>query len=216
MTKRKKNARERRALVGALCTAAIIVAGSTFAWFSSKDEVTNRLSASADYNVAIAEDFTPPNNWVPGQKIDKNVGFVNTGNVDAFVRSYLQGEMRVIKETSNAIATWDTSGSNFKKDSTALVGDSSHNTSDRLTAVTDEILKGLNLNYKVTANSTDYYLRELKKTKRDNPNAETPDGSNLDEYSEVMSVQAGGELVYTSGTKFIYTPILCWINSLSY
>ena len=83
MTKRKKNTRERRALVGALCTAAVIVAGSTFAWFTSQDEVTNRLTASADYGVTIAENFTPPNNWVPGQTINKDVSAVNTGNVDA-------------------------------------------------------------------------------------------------------------------------------------
>ena len=73
MTKRKKNTRERRALVGALCTAAVIVAGSTFAWFTSTDEVTNRMTASANYGVSIVEDFTPPEDMTPGQKVNKDV-----------------------------------------------------------------------------------------------------------------------------------------------
>ena len=83
---KKKSAREKRVLVASLLVAAVMIGGSTFAWFTSKDEVTNRLSASADYNVSIAEDFTPPEEWVPGQTINKDVSAVNTGNVDAFVR----------------------------------------------------------------------------------------------------------------------------------
>ena len=69
----------------------ILFACDTFAWFTSQDEVTNRLSASANYGVTIAEDFTPPENWVPGQEINKDVGAVNTGNIDAFVRVWLEG-----------------------------------------------------------------------------------------------------------------------------
>jgi len=58
----------------------------TFAWFTSKDEVTNRLTASSDYGVSIVESFTPPKNWLPGQEINKDVYAVNTGNIDAFVK----------------------------------------------------------------------------------------------------------------------------------
>ncbi len=57
---KKKSAKEKRILVASIIVAATIVAGSTFAWFTSKDEVTNRLSASAKYDVSIAEDFQPP------------------------------------------------------------------------------------------------------------------------------------------------------------
>ena len=83
--KKKKSAREKRILVASLIVAAVMIGGSTFAWFTSKDEVTNRLSANAKYDVSIAEDFQPPENWVPGQQINKDVSAVNTGNVDAFV-----------------------------------------------------------------------------------------------------------------------------------
>ena len=85
-TRKKKSAREKRVLVASIIVAATIVAGSTFAWFTSKDEVTNRLTAKADYGVSITEDFTPPEDWTPGQKINKDVSAVNTGNIDAFVR----------------------------------------------------------------------------------------------------------------------------------
>ncbi|MBQ1388478.1 MAG: hypothetical protein IIY78_02515, partial [Clostridia bacterium] len=71
MAKRKKN--RKAVLVTSCVMAALIVASSSFAWFTSKDEVTNRLTATADYGVSIVEDFTPPENWIPGQEIEKNV-----------------------------------------------------------------------------------------------------------------------------------------------
>ncbi|MBQ1464951.1 MAG: hypothetical protein IIZ18_09085, partial [Ruminococcus sp.] len=83
---KKKTAREKRVLVASLLVAAVMVGGSTFAWFTSRDEVTNRLSASAAYNVTIAETFTPPEEWVPGQEVNKDVFAVNTGNIDALVK----------------------------------------------------------------------------------------------------------------------------------
>ena len=87
MKNTKDNKKDKKVLIGALGIAAVIAAGSTFAWFTSSDEVTNRLTASADYGVSITETFTPPNNdWLPGQTIKKEVSAVNTGNVDAFVR----------------------------------------------------------------------------------------------------------------------------------
>lgn len=96
--KKNKSAREKRVLIAALISAAVIVGGSTFAWFTSSDEVTNRLTASADYGVAITETFTPPSDWLPGQKILKEVAAVNTGNIDAFVRLDLKHD---IKGTAN-------------------------------------------------------------------------------------------------------------------
>lgn len=103
VSKKKKTSKEKRVLIGALCVAAAVVAGSTFAWFTSTDEVTNKLSASGDYGVAIAEDFTPPEDWIPGQSIKKAVKVVNTGNVDAFIRMWFSGTMR--KVTENAAGT---------------------------------------------------------------------------------------------------------------
>ena len=102
MKKNKKN--DRRVLAAALVVAGVTVAGSTFAWFTSKDEVTNRLSASASYNVSVAEDFTPPEDWTPGQTVKKEAKAINTGNVDAFVRMWLTGDMKLVKEDAGVAA----------------------------------------------------------------------------------------------------------------
>ena len=84
--------KKRRRVLGASCIlAALIIAGSSFAWFTSKDEVTNRLTANADYGVSIVESFVPPKNWLPGQEINKDVYAVNTGNVDAYVKEKITG-----------------------------------------------------------------------------------------------------------------------------
>ena len=53
--------------------AIILFAGQSFAWFTSKDEVTNRLSANADYDVSIVESYAPPKNWLPGENVNKDV-----------------------------------------------------------------------------------------------------------------------------------------------
>ncbi len=66
---------------------------TTFAWFTSKDEVTNRLTATADYGVSLVEDFTPPKDMTPGQEVNKDVSVVNTGSVDSFVRVSLVNDM---------------------------------------------------------------------------------------------------------------------------
>ncbi|MBR4320538.1 MAG: BsaA family SipW-dependent biofilm matrix protein [Oscillospiraceae bacterium] len=95
MTNKKKTSRQKRTLIGAVCVAAVIMAGSTFAWFTSQDEVTNRLTASADYGVSIVEDFTPPKDMTPGQEVTKTASVVNTGNIDAFVRVALENYLTI-------------------------------------------------------------------------------------------------------------------------
>ena len=182
MAVKKKN--RRAVLVTSCVLAALIVAGSTFAWFSSKDEVTNRLSASANYGVTIAEDFTPPENWIPGQEVDKNVAFVNTGNVDAFVRAWLEGEMKIVNEAEGTAYT---------------------SIPDALTNTDDPKLIALGLTkYTGTGNNKVYY-KTLSKTETANPNdnnvGTNNDTANNDTtYSEVKAVQAGGWLAYAGGT----------------
>lgn len=188
-TKKKKSAREKRVLVASIICAAAIVAGSTFAWFTSKDEVTNRLSANAKYDVSIAEDFQPPEEWIPGQTINKDVSAVNTGNVDAFVRMWLGGQMRLLnEETTNMIEA---------------VKPSDRSLTSTLTAVTDKDKLDLGLTWQKTAegSTTPVYYRTLSTKQIDNaldanhatnPNEETNHPAT---FSEVQSVQAGGVLV---------------------
>ena len=83
----------------------ILFACQSFAWFTSKDEVTNRLTANSDYGVSIVESFAPPKNWLPGQDINKDVYAVNTGTVDAFVKETVTGKLNYTYE--QVIDTWD-------------------------------------------------------------------------------------------------------------
>lgn len=185
-TKKKKSARDKRVLIASIICAGLIVAGSTFAWFTSQDEVTNRLSASANYNVTIAEDFTPPENWIPGQEVEKKVGVVNAGNIDAFTRVWLEGEMNILKQTtSSAVATAVPTGT---------------------TATTDSDLLAMGLKYYDATNKL--YYRILGTTERANPALNGTDtGVNDDTYDEVKAVQAGGWLAYASdGAAFKFTP----------
>ena len=78
--------------IGSYCQIAY------FAWFTSTDEVTNRLSASGDYDVRIVESFAPPANWLPGQEVNKDVYAVNTGDVEAFVEETVSGALTVTRE----------------------------------------------------------------------------------------------------------------------
>ncbi len=104
----KKN--RKKVLITSCVLAALIVGGSTFAWFTSRDEVVNKISASNEYNVVAKESFTPPDNWIPGQTVKKEAGVVNTGNVAAFVKATVSGNI-VLTQKAEGIAL---SGSEYK------------------------------------------------------------------------------------------------------
>jgi predicted ribosomally synthesized peptide with SipW-like signal peptide len=93
------NSKKRRRVLGVSCIlAALIIASSSFAWFTSKDEVTNRLTANADYGVSIVESFVPPKNMLPGQQVNKDVYAVNTGTIGAFVKETVSGKLNYTYE----------------------------------------------------------------------------------------------------------------------
>lgn len=86
MERERLSKKRKKVLAAVVVLALVIVIGGTFAWFTSKDEVTNKLSAESQYGVAITESFTSPESWIPGQEVEKKVSAVNTGNVDAFLK----------------------------------------------------------------------------------------------------------------------------------
>lgn len=191
MTKNNKKAsKNRRVLIAALLVGAIIVAGSTFAWFSSKDEVTNRLSASAEYGVAIAENFQSPEQWVPGQEINKDASAVNTGNVDAFVRMWLDGNMRLLQQNKRLNkSTFDTSNGSFSTIPTE--------------AVTDGSISSMGF---TMMDSNNAYYKTLDKTQTQNP-GDTGSGYGAafsGPYSEVQAMQ-GSRLAYApAGASYAF------------
>jgi alternate signal-mediated exported protein len=91
-----KTARQKKVLVASILLAGLITVGGTFAWFGASDEVSNRLTATANYGVVLSEDFTSTDNWTPGQTINKDVYSVNTGNVPAFLKVSLQNVFSVV------------------------------------------------------------------------------------------------------------------------
>jgi alternate signal-mediated exported protein len=100
-TKKKKTAKQKRVLVASIVLAGMIVVGGTFAWFQAEDQVTNQLSATNKYNVTVTEsDFTPPEQWIPGEEVNKDVMAVNSGNIDAFVRLSLTNAFTVTNYTT--------------------------------------------------------------------------------------------------------------------
>jgi len=93
------NSKKRRRVLGASCIlAALIIASSSFAWFTSSDEVTNRLSANADYDVRIVESFEPKRNWEPGETINKDVYATNTGSIAAYAKETITGVLTITNE----------------------------------------------------------------------------------------------------------------------
>lgn len=93
----EKKSKNKKVLVASMILAAMIVASSSFAWFTSHDEVVNKLSAKNEYAVTVTENFTPPEQWIPGQTISKEAGAVNTGNIDAFVKLTLSNSLVLTK-----------------------------------------------------------------------------------------------------------------------
>ncbi len=108
--KQQKNSKKKRVLAVSILLAALIIAGGTFAWFTSKDEVTNKLSAKNDYQVLITETFEVPTQWTPGVEVEKDVAVVNTGSVDAFVRLSLENNVIDVTTLTTSTTLDETNG----------------------------------------------------------------------------------------------------------
>ncbi|MDR0417097.1 MAG: SipW-dependent-type signal peptide-containing protein [Propionibacteriaceae bacterium] len=72
----------------ALPLSLILLAASTFAWFTAADSVRNKLHAGEyEFSVPAVDVFTPPATPMePGDSVEKRVGAVNSGSLPGFVR----------------------------------------------------------------------------------------------------------------------------------
>lgn len=109
----KKKSKNKKVLAASMILAAMIVAGSSFAWFTSSDEVVNKLSAQNKYAVTVTESFTPPSQWLPGQTVEKEAGAINTGNIDAFVKLTLSNQLVLTKYDAPDITFTDSNKSKY-------------------------------------------------------------------------------------------------------
>ena len=99
--KSNQKSKERKLLVATLALAALIVGGSTFAWFTSTDLVTNKLSSTGGLKIVATESFDRPDNWTPEVTVKKEVGALNAGNIDAFVRLSLPNTQATVTRLSD-------------------------------------------------------------------------------------------------------------------
>jgi len=192
-----KSKSRRRVLRASCLLAALIVAGSSFAWFTSKDEVTNRLTATTDYGVSIVEDFYPPKDMTPGQKVNKDVSAVNTGNVDALVRVALEHEFDYSKLTStNLGATIDKVAETYVNKSGETKTNTDASWTNAYTLGSQDAPDGYP-DYLYTT-----YTFKYTKPETTAPNElveldprEYVDSNGITHANEVTTLQAGGELV---------------------
>lgn len=185
MKKSKQKAKkERRVLIAALLVAAITIAGSTFAWFSSKDEVTNRLTATANYGVSIVEDFKPTENMTPGQEVNKDVSAVNTGSVDAFVRLGIENMLSITKSSGTSVTLGEATTTYYYTDGTS----GNVNNADVAYELKDFVVSYTFAGSEVELSDHEY----------------TDANGNL-VANEVSLIQAGGELVVEAGKAVAVT-----------
>ena len=125
--------------------------------------------------------------------------------------------MKILSQKRD-LAKWDGTVEQFKDGTTVVLQgtDKIAATDEQTTAISSELKKetdanfiknGLTYYYGDAANNTKVSLKELDKGEYYNPNESNADTTSPDAYSEVMSVQAGGELVYVSNDNVSFTVV---------
>ena len=81
-----------RSLIGIIVLLLVLgVVGFTLAYFTSQNTYSN-VFRTKPYSTEFTENFTSPDNWVPGTTTPKTVTAKNTGEVEVAVRvSYTEG-----------------------------------------------------------------------------------------------------------------------------
>ena len=82
----KKN----KSLIIILLIVIVGVVGLTLAYFTNTTNITNEFK-SREYGTTVTEEFTSPDNWLPGSTEPKKLTVTNSGQVDEAVRvSYVE------------------------------------------------------------------------------------------------------------------------------
>lgn len=195
MENKAKKKNKKKILAAAIVLALIIVIGGTFAWFTSSDEVTNRLSSTSDYNVAITENFVPVKSMTPGTTVSKEVAAVNTGSVDAFVKMTVSGQLE--------LTTYTTGDSSYDSSSTSsYVALSTDNDANEVTS----LQAGAILAYTTSTNTSDTGAVGTLYT--DGTNF-TPNGSGFYVFARSVTASTNGNTweyvgYYYDGTSAYY------------
>lgn len=92
----KKN----RKILLILGVLALLLAGSTVAYFQSSDSIDNQFQ-NAEAKVYINEKFNPNDRWVPGEEKQKEVQFGNEGKIAAVLRIKFTPVLKLQDGTEN-------------------------------------------------------------------------------------------------------------------
>lgn len=80
--------KNKKSIGGIVLLALTVGIIGSLAYFSQEITKTNEFK-TAKYDTTIEEEFTPPNDWVPGVEVNKDVIVKNKGNVDVVVKATL-------------------------------------------------------------------------------------------------------------------------------
>ena len=109
---------------------ALALVGGTLAYYTSTATLENKLSTKVAGGEELVEQFTPKNDWLPGQKVTKVAGVENKGDIPLVVRVKMN-ETWTVKTGASTTATINL---NSKDDTTFKAGTGQVNATDGLTA----------------------------------------------------------------------------------
>lgn len=81
----KKNF-NKKPLIALFVIGLVVAIGGTIAYYTDVVSIPNIFGTKA-YTTQVTETFTAPENWLPGQTVDKVVTAKNTGEIDVAVRA---------------------------------------------------------------------------------------------------------------------------------
>lgn len=103
----KKLRKNKKFVMGAsVALTALMLAAATFAWFTASDSVNNEFSTGGipKDSVKIWEIFEKPEEWKPGQEVNKDVGIANLGTEAVFVRASFKETITKMKANGADLA----------------------------------------------------------------------------------------------------------------
>ena len=80
-----KKIKSKKSLIAVVAVLLVVAFGVTYALFNTVNSFANNFDVG-NYNVVTKETFTSPDNWLPGETIDKFITVVNEGDIPAAFR----------------------------------------------------------------------------------------------------------------------------------
>lgn len=80
-----KKIKSKKSLIAIVAVLLVVAFGVTYALFNTVNIFANNFDVG-NYNVVTKETFTSPDNWLPGETIDKFITVVNEGDIPAAFR----------------------------------------------------------------------------------------------------------------------------------